>query len=149
MMLDLFLPRPEATEALGAKLARNLSAGDTLALHGDLGAGKTTLVRGLIRALAPETGEVPSPTYTLVQTYETPIGLVWHFDLYRLEKPADLIELGWDDAANGVRLIEWPERAGAAIPKHRLDLHLLHDAQGRRARLEPASEHWQERLYDF
>ena len=110
------------TRALGAWLATHLKRGDVIALHGDLAAGKTTLVRGLIQALLGPDEEVPSPTYTLVQMYEAPDFPVWHFDLYRLENPAGVHELGWDETRDGVALIEWPERAGG---------HFLPTAAGR------------------
>jgi tRNA threonylcarbamoyladenosine biosynthesis protein TsaE len=92
---------------------------------------------------------VPSPTYTLLQTYQTGLGFLWHFDLYRLKRPADVMELGWQDAEVGLMLIEWPQNAGAHLPSDRLDVTLTQDADGRRARLEPHGERWQERLHDF
>ena len=100
-----------ATLAAGAKLAGLIRAGDVVALSGDLGAGKTTLVRGLLRALGHE-GEVPSPSFALVQPYEDLDPPVWHADLYRLEDPAELAELGLDSLADSVLVVEWPERAG-------------------------------------
>lgn len=132
--------------ALGARLALLLRRGDVIALRGELGAGKTTLVRGLIQALLGPEEEVPSPTYTLVQAYEAPDFPVWHFDLYRLETADDILELGWDETQDGVALIEWPERAGAYLPVNRLDVFLEISGDGRRARLEPGGEGWQERL---
>ncbi|MDP3458185.1 MAG: tRNA (adenosine(37)-N6)-threonylcarbamoyltransferase complex ATPase subunit type 1 TsaE [Hyphomonas sp.] len=134
------------TRALGARLALLLRRGDVIALRGELGAGKTTLVRGLIQALLGPEEEVPSPTYTLVQAYEAPDFPVWHFDLYRLETADDILELGWDETQYGVALIEWPERAGAYLPVNRLDVFLEISGDGRRARLEPGGEGWQERL---
>lgn len=134
------------TTALGADLAPRLRRGDVVALHGDLGAGKTTLVRGLIQALLGRDEEVPSPTYTLVQMYEGPDCPVWHFDLYRLERAEDVFELGWDETGDGISLIEWPERAGGHLPAHRLDVYLEISGDGRRVRLEPRGEGWQERL---
>jgi len=145
-MRTLDLDSDTDTQALGARLAAELRAGDVVALHGDLGAGKTTLVRGLIRALLGAEEEVPSPTYTLVQMYEAPGLMVWHFDLYRLETPDDLMELGWDETSGGAALVEWPERAGGHLPRTRLDVHLEFSGEGRRARLEPRGEGWQERL---
>lgn len=134
------------TGAVGAKLAQRLRRGDTIALHGGLGAGKTTLVRGLIQALTGPEEPVPSPTYTLVQMYEGPDFPVWHFDLYRIEQPDDLHELGWEDIQDGAALIEWPDRAGPHLPTSRLDVFLENSGDGRRARLEPKGEGWQERL---
>jgi tRNA threonylcarbamoyladenosine biosynthesis protein TsaE len=134
------------TRALGARLALLLRRGDVIALHGDLGAGKTTLVRGLIQSLLGHGEEVPSPTYTLVQMYEGPGFPVWHFDLYRLENADDVQELGWDETQDGAALIEWPDRAGEHLPVNRLDVFLEISGDGRRARLEPGGEGWQERL---
>ncbi|MBI1254725.1 MAG: tRNA (adenosine(37)-N6)-threonylcarbamoyltransferase complex ATPase subunit type 1 TsaE [Hyphomonas sp.] len=134
------------TRALGGQLAQLLRRGDVIALHGDLGAGKTTLVRGLIQSLLGREEEVPSPTYTLVQMYEGPGFPVWHFDLYRLEHADDVQELGWDETPDGAVLIEWPDRAGEHLPVNRLDVFLEISGDGRRARLEPGGEGWQERL---
>ncbi len=149
MIVEIYLPSPAATESLGSRLAQRLEIGDFIALWGDLGAGKTTFARGLIRALAPGTSEVPSPTYTLMQPYDTGLGPLWHFDLYRLKQPEDVFELGWRDTEEAACLVEWPARAGAFLPTHRLDVTLTQDGDGRRARLEPHGERWQERLYDF
>jgi len=140
------LDSEDDTRALGARLAKHLKRGDVIALHGDLAAGKTTLARGLIQALLGPDEEVPSPTYTLVQAYDAPDFPVWHFDLYRLEDPAGVLELGWEDTQTGVALIEWPERAGHYLPAGRLDVFLEISGEARRARLEPAGEGWQERL---
>jgi tRNA threonylcarbamoyladenosine biosynthesis protein TsaE len=100
-----------------------------VALAGDLGAGKTTFARGLIAAFAAEAGqsppEVPSPTFTLVQTYDFPRATLWHFDLYRIERPADALELGIEEAfADGIALIEWPERLGLLLPARRIEVRL-------------------------
>ena len=104
----LNLPDVAATERLAHFLAQELQPGDLVTLSGGLGAGKTTLARAIIQTLAddPEL-EVPSPTFTLVQTYETPTALVWHFDLYRLKDPQEAVELGIEDAlSDGIVLIE-------------------------------------------
>src|SRR5579862_9611578 len=109
-----------ATEALGARIAAALSVGDAVALEGDLGAGKTTLARAILHSLGV-TEEVPSPTFTLVQYYETPKLNVRHYDLYRIEKPEEVDELGLDEALDdGAALVEWPERAIAWLPPDRL-----------------------------
>ena len=98
-----------ATHALGARIAKGLRAGDAVALSGELGAGKTTLARGILRALGVEE-RVPSPTFTLVQAYETPQLSVSHFDLYRVEDVSELSEIGLEHALDeGAALIEWPE----------------------------------------
>ncbi|MFN3076963.1 MAG: tRNA (adenosine(37)-N6)-threonylcarbamoyltransferase complex ATPase subunit type 1 TsaE [Alphaproteobacteria bacterium] len=120
------LPDLEAVAALGRALARVLRSGDVLALEGDLGSGKTALARAVVQAwLGPEE-EVPSPTFTLVQTYDIPSGLVaWHFDLYRLNHPEEAVELGLEEAlAEGIVMMEWPERLGPLLPAHRLVVSL-------------------------
>lgn len=126
-----------ATESLGATLAMRLKPGDVVGLKGDLGAGKTTLARAIIRAAAADPDLiVPSPTFTLVEVYETPRGTFWHFDLYRLEAPEQVYELGWEEAlAEGIVLLEWPERLGELLPQH-LGVTLELDGDGRRALLD-------------
>ena len=141
------LPDQEATERLAAALAPHLRPGDVVALGGDLGAGKTTLARALIRALTgdPEE-EVPSPTFTLVQSYDTPAGSLWHFDLYRLSGPDEMLELGWDEAAAAIVLVEWPDRLGPLLPPGRLELTLAATGpDSREARLEGGAN-WARRL---
>ena len=101
-----------ATMEAGASLGAQLRAGDVVLLSGDLGAGKTTLVRGLLHALGHR-GEVPSPTFAIVQPYEELEPPVWHADLYRIESPRELDELGLDSVSDAVLVVEWPERAGA------------------------------------
>ena len=99
-----------ATAELGARIAGGLQTGDAVLLHGELGAGKTTLARAILRALGVQ-GHVPSPTFTLVQAYDAGGVLVSHFDLYRIEDAAEMAELGMEDALEqGVVLVEWPER---------------------------------------
>jgi tRNA threonylcarbamoyladenosine biosynthesis protein TsaE len=112
--------------------------GDAVCLFGPLGAGKSTLARGLIRALTSEDEEVPSPTFTLVQTYEAGGLTLAHFDLYRLKSAAEAFELGLDEALDaGCAIIEWPERLEGALPTTRLDIELAIDGEVRRARLTP------------
>jgi tRNA threonylcarbamoyladenosine biosynthesis protein TsaE len=121
---------PEALERLGARIAATLQAGEAVCLFGALGAGKSTLARGLVRALLddPE-AEVPSPTFTLAQGYENDRLAVVHFDLYRLKRPEEAFELGLDEALDvGAVVIEWPERLEGDLPPDRLELRLTADA---------------------
>jgi len=121
---SIVLADETATAVLGAALAHRARPGDVVTLAGPLGAGKTSFARAFIAALGVRE-EVPSPTFTLVQTYETAIGVVWHFDLYRLTDPDEIHELGLDEAlVDGIVLIEWPERLGALLPRERLDVAL-------------------------
>ncbi len=114
-----------ATEALAVRLARALRPGDAVLLEGPLGAGKTALVRALLRAAAANPAlEVPSPSYTLVQTYETPTLRLHHYDLWRLSGPEGLSELGWDEAREDVVLVEWPDRLGHLRPAEALTIAL-------------------------
>jgi tRNA threonylcarbamoyladenosine biosynthesis protein TsaE len=145
------LPDVAATAALAAELAGLARPGDVLALSGDLGTGKTTFARAFIESLAQRFGsrreEVPSPTFTLVQTYEFPGLSVWHFDLYRLTKPEDALELGIEEAFSGaISLIEWPERLGPYLPPDRLDLEFeFVDGTTRRVRLTGQGQ-WRDRM---
>ena len=135
-VIERILPDEEATALLGEDIAAALQPGNVVALKGDLGAGKTTLARALVRALAADpTLEVPSPTFTLVQAYETRLPVA-HFDLYRVGSPAELDELGFSDAAaDGVVLIEWPERAGDRLPADAIVVELTQLGDGRVARI--------------
>jgi tRNA threonylcarbamoyladenosine biosynthesis protein TsaE len=111
------LPSPEATDALASRIAGLAQPGDAILLSGPLGAGKTTFARAFLRAAAHDPQlDVPSPTFTLVQSYDTRLGPVHHFDLWRIEDPSALQELGWDDARAGIVLAEWPERLGPLRP---------------------------------
>ncbi len=131
------LPDEAATEQLGATLAQRLKPGDVVGLKGGLGSGKTTLARAILRAAAGDPAlVVPSPTFTLVEVYETARGTYWHFDLYRLEEPQQVFELGWEEAlAEGITLVEWPERLGDLMPRH-LSVTLEIEGDGRRALLD-------------
>jgi tRNA threonylcarbamoyladenosine biosynthesis protein TsaE len=137
------LANEAATQEFGAWLGRHARPGDTICLFGTLGAGKSTLARSFIRALTNPEEDVPSPTFTLVQTYESSVGSIWHFDLYRLEQPEDVYELGLDDALHDICLIEWPERMGSLLPKKRLEvmLEISPNPIGRKCTLRPTG-HW-------
>jgi tRNA threonylcarbamoyladenosine biosynthesis protein TsaE len=112
------------TARLGAALARHFAQGDVIALKGDLGSGKTTLSRAILAALGHR-GEVPSPTFTLVQIYDLALYRVFHIDAYRLKRASEIWELGFEDAlAGGVTLLEWPERVAEVLPEDRLQVEL-------------------------
>jgi tRNA threonylcarbamoyl adenosine modification protein YjeE len=135
------LPDLAATAALAARIGRRLRAGDAVALWGDLGAGKTTLAREILRALGV-TEAVPSPTFTLVQTYETPTLAVAHYDLYRLASARELEELGFREALDdGAVLVEWPQRAPEYLPDETLHLRLAIDGEGRHVKIT-GPERW-------
>ena len=143
-MLDL--PTEEHTLKLGAALAMQPRRGDVIALSGPLGAGKTTLARGFIRHLTSDDEEVVSPTFTLVQVYEAPAAPIWHFDLYRLTKADEALELGLEEAlATGISLIEWPERLGALLPAASLNVALSVRGEYRQAVLSGGPA-WAERI---
>lgn len=111
------------TETLARRIAGLVRPGDAVLLTGPLGAGKTAFARAFIRTLAGNvTLDVPSPSFTLMQTYATKLGLVHHLDLWRLAGPADLIELAWDDLLRDVVLVEWPERLGVRRPRAALNV---------------------------
>jgi N-acetylmuramate 1-kinase len=139
--VTLELENAAATELLGEDLARALKRGDVLALSGEIGAGKSTLARALIRAIADEGAlEVPSPTFTLVQEYAVRIPIS-HFDLYRLNDPDEARELGLSEAIEtGICLIEWPERAGALLAQTCIRLELTETGSGRTAAISGPQE---------
>ena len=143
-MQTVMLKDENATLGLGALIAAQLRPGDVVAMTGGLGAGKTTLARGIVKALSGES-EVPSPTYTLVQTYDTPLGEVWHCDMYRLERPEDAWELGLMDAfEDAICLIEWPDKLGDLLPPSTRNIEINFDGEGRSAVLTG----WDERFDD-
>jgi tRNA threonylcarbamoyladenosine biosynthesis protein TsaE len=145
------IPDLRALEAFAAQLAERARRGDVFALSGELGAGKTAFARSFIAALARREraagpADVPSPTFTLMQEYEVGALRVFHVDLYRLKTPEEAIELGIEDAcAEGIALIEWPERLGRYLPRDRIDVRLTIDdksdhkgaGNGRRAEVVP------------
>lgn len=151
-MIELDLPDLDATARLAQALAPHLEPGDLVTLEGDLGAGKTEFARALLRARSDDPAlDVPSPTFTLVQLYDDPAGgLIWHFDLYRLEDPDEVLELGWDDSRDAIALVEWPDRLGDLLPPDRLAVRLAPGAAAgaRRATLI-GNGVWAARLADL
>jgi tRNA threonylcarbamoyladenosine biosynthesis protein TsaE len=136
----VILPDEDATAAAGASLAQQLRPGDVVTLSGPLGVGKTMFARGLLAALGHD-GEVPSPSFAIVQPYEALDPPVWHVDLYRINDPTELDEIGLDSAADAVLLIEWPERAGEGAWPRALRLSLEFAGDGARrltAQVPPA-----------
>lgn len=131
----------EATIELGKILARCLNGRGRIYLRGELGAGKTTLCRGIIRAMG-HVGAVKSPTFTLVEPYSLPGGQVYHFDLYRLNDPDELEYIGIDDYfdVKALCLVEWPDRAAGTLPSSDLDIELLIEGRQRTAVLGARSE---------
>ena len=123
--LRIHLADAEATANLASILAQNVQSGDTVLLFGEVGAGKTHFARSFIKSLLSVEEDVPSPTFTLVQTYDTAVGEVWHSDLYRLSAEQEIEELGLFDAmAEAVCLIEWPDRLGSYTPTDALHIEL-------------------------
>jgi tRNA threonylcarbamoyladenosine biosynthesis protein TsaE len=135
-----------ATAAFASTIAPLLAAGDTLLLEGDIGAGKSAFARALIRARLGRMEDVPSPTFTLVQTYDAADGDIWHCDLYRLTHPDEALELGLDEAfETAICLIEWPDRLGDVAPQ--TSLHLAFEAGENGHRVTASgSENWATRL---
>lgn len=132
----LTLPDENATLALGAALAARITPGLVIYLYGNLGAGKTTLVRGLLRALG-HTGRVKSPTYTLVEPYELPGLTLHHYDLYRMNDPREWLDAGFRDDFSGTIacIVEWPEKAAGLLPKPDVEIRIEMEGDGRRAKL--------------
>jgi ATPase, YjeE family len=138
--MHLHLQDAAATDALGQRLAAQRPAHAVVHLYGDLGAGKSTLARALLRALGV-TGTIRSPTYTLVERYPLADGSeAWHLDLYRIGDPGELDFLGLDEGAASLWLVEWPQRAGAALPPADLRIDLAIDGHGRSAQLSACSQ---------
>jgi tRNA threonylcarbamoyladenosine biosynthesis protein TsaE len=135
--IEIFLPDLAATEQLGARVAALARPGDAILLAGPLGAGKTAFARAFLRAAADDRRlEVPSPSFTLVQSYDTSIGVVHHFDFWRVEGRVGLAELGWDEARGDIVLVEWPDRLASEAPDDALVITLvLATGEARRATL--------------
>ena len=140
----MILQDEPATAAAGAALARAARAGDVIALSGPLGVGKTSLARGFLAGLGHD-GEVPSPTFAIVQPYENLDPPVWHVDLYRIEKASEIQELGLDSAAGAVLLVEWPERAGPGMWPQALTLSLEFGQGGDRILTAEVPPSWEGR----
>jgi tRNA threonylcarbamoyladenosine biosynthesis protein TsaE len=148
---DFRLESEADTARLAAALARALEKGEAICLSGPLGAGKSALARALIRTLSPAEGDVPSPTFTLVQFYDGPDFPLAHFDLYRLKSAEEAFEIGLDEALkDGAAVIEWAERLGHHLPHDRLDVEFEDEIEGhqRRVRLTPHGA-WEERALDL
>jgi tRNA threonylcarbamoyladenosine biosynthesis protein TsaE len=140
----LALPDLAATERFAVGIAAAVRPGDAILLTGPLGAGKTAFARAFLRAAAGDPAlDVPSPSFTLVQAYETRAGMVHHFDLWRLDGPSAITELGWDDALQDIVLVEWPDRLGAFAPPDALRLEFaLAEGDARTVRIQG----WSDRL---
>lgn len=140
----MILKNEEETAAVGAALARCARAGDVITLSGPLGVGKTALARGFLEALGHE-GEVPSPSFAIVQPYDDLDPPVWHVDLYRIEHVSEVEELGLDAAADAVLLVEWPERAASGMWPSRLELSLDFAQDGERILTAKVPPPWEDR----
>jgi len=140
----MIIPDEASTERLGAELAARARAGDVILLSGPLGVGKTALARGFLAGLGHE-GEVPSPSFSIVQPYDELEPSVWHVDLYRIEDAAELEELGLDAAADSVLLVEWPERAGRDAWPEGLSLSLEFATEGTRILTANVPPSWEGR----
>ena len=145
-MLSFVLPTEEDTVALGRRLAHIARKGDVFALFGTLGMGKSVLARAFVQELTAVV-EVPSPTFTLVQSYEASDFDIYHFDLYRIKSPEEIFEIGMEEALyEGVSLIEWPEKMGGFLPQNIIKVTITNHPQGRKLCIETKSSDFIERL---
>lgn len=146
--MEIYLQDSAATEALGKLLGRHAADGDIFCLTGDLGAGKTLLSRGVAEALGVSSEDVTSPTFAIMNVYQGTELEVRHFDLYRLNRPEELEDIGFDEyvGGDGVTLIEWAELFSEQLPEEYLQITLRLDGAGRRAVLEPKGERYEELL---
>ena len=150
--LEIVLSSPEETAALAQRIAPALTVGDVLLLEGDIGAGKTHFARSLIQSLLVEPEDVPSPTFTLVQVYETQDFDVWHADLYRLTSPDEVVELGLTEAfEEAVCLVEWPDRLAELCPKSalKIQLQMSKETGVRNLQLDAESARWSKLFQDL
>ncbi|HEY7899695.1 MAG TPA: tRNA (adenosine(37)-N6)-threonylcarbamoyltransferase complex ATPase subunit type 1 TsaE [Caulobacteraceae bacterium] len=146
---DFRLDHDADTADFGAAVGHALRRGEAVCLSGPLGVGKSVLARGVIAAVAPTEAEIPSPSFTLVQFYVGERLSVAHFDLFRLERADEAFELGLDEALeDGAAVIEWAEKLGRHLPRHRLDIVLSLDGERRHARLRPHGA-WEDRPLDL
>ncbi|MBR2923058.1 MAG: tRNA (adenosine(37)-N6)-threonylcarbamoyltransferase complex ATPase subunit type 1 TsaE [Alphaproteobacteria bacterium] len=140
MLRELVCKTEKDTAKLACEFAKTAKKGDVFALYGTLGMGKSVFARAFIQALC-DVDDVPSPTFTLLQTYSSPKGDIYHFDLYRLKHPDEVFELGFEDALyNGITLIEWPENAGGWLPKNIIKISIVSHETGRLFTIETLSE---------
>lgn len=149
--MKLFLDNEAATTALAERFAAVLPerlSGLTILLEGELGAGKSTFARGLIRSLG-HAGPVPSPTYTLVEPYELASGTIYHVDLYRVSSEEELRFLGWNELDNGLRLVEWPDRAPELADTADIRVTLGYDGDGRSVQIQALSAPGRELIADI
>jgi len=145
--LSLFWPDADATARYATALGQGLQSGDTVLLSGPVGAGKTHFARALIQSLLTVIEDVPSPTFTLVQTYDTRAGTLWHADLYRIATDTEIDELGLIEAFDAaICLVEWPDRLGPLWPGNALLIDIEPHENGRAARLTWTDPRWAERL---
>lgn len=148
--VSITLNSPEETEALAGRIGRDLGVGDVLLLDGSIGSGKTHFARALIRSRMQVPEDVPSPTFTLVQVYDTQIGEIWHSDLYRLTSVDEIEELGLTEAfETAVCLIEWPEKLGPLTPASALRLRFQTDPEQlgqRHLQLSWSDPRWDSRM---
>ena len=144
-MKKIITKTPEETMQIGEKIGKKVSIGDIICLFGDLGAGKTTFVKGLAKGLKYNIKKVTSPTFVLMNIYEGRLP-VYHFDLYRIEENAELVMIGYDEFlyGDGVAVIEWAERLNTLMPKERLDIELTHKKpEGRMIKMTAKGKHYE------
>ncbi len=144
--MEIYLANSEATEKLGMLLGTLAESGDVFCFTGDLGAGKTLMSRGVAAGLGADTAEVNSPTFTIMNIYQGKKLEIRHFDLYRLNRPEELEDIGFEEycGGDGVTLIEWAELFPEQLPEEYLQITLLHDDEGRKAILEPRGSRYEE-----
>lgn len=125
---------PEETIALGERIGKMLHSGDVVVLKGDLGAGKTHFTKGLTEGLGGDPGQVSSPTFAIINEYETDNLPIYHFDCYRLEDPREILQIGWEEYLNedGVCIVEWPEKIKDFIPEYAVEVSIIHVSESER-----------------